>query len=318
MNRRNPFILRKERKFGEKIEASFEFIRLTRKPLFKSLLFYTGPFVLLGMFLVGYIINSSLQVSLEANTGQMPSADSSVAIVLAFMGFLFLSVFAGAMVLAVIYSVIRLYEEVGSEDFTHKEVWKKTRKIYWPLFGTIMLYGIIFGVLFSILAVVITSVMLGYPFLSVFILYSIMAVFMIILSLATSAQAFERKSIGSAFSYSLKLLKNNWWASIGLFIVLLMIYNAIMPLFTLPYYLNVFIVISTSQLDLFTNPPLLYQLFGYLLAAILLLGSFFTYSISVVGMSLQYFSLSEEKDAKSLILRISQMGQTVEEEEEGY
>jgi hypothetical protein len=316
MNERNPFILRKERSYGQKIESSFEFIRLTVKPLFKSLLFYTSPFVLVGMFMLGYVLSFIIAVAENTNVGVAPQEDEFVMVGLAVMGFMFLMVFAGSMVLAVVFSVIRLYEEKEHANFDHKDVWGKIKKLYWPLVGTLFVYSMIFGVTYTILMLVLSLVLSFAPLLVLPVVYLIISFFMVFMFTAISIQFFDSVSLGRAFSRTFKVLKDNWWASVGLFITLLIIYNAMVPLFSLPFYANMIIGMNTAEIDLMSDPPMYFQLLNYLFAAILLLGSFFSYSVSIVGMSLQYFSLSEARDAKALLRRIRNMGQ-VEEEEEG-
>ena len=74
-------------------------------------------------------------------------------------------------------------------------------------------------------------------------------------------------------------------------------------------------------MDLMEETPAYMSLLNYLFGAILLIGSFLTYSIPLVGMTVQYFSLSEEKDATALMKKIDAFGaeeESSEEDEEEY
>lgn len=319
MSARRPFILRKERNFGQKIEATFEFIRLTLKPLFKSLLFYTSPFVLIGMFLVSYLLNALISLGVNSNAGVLPDNEDFAMLAVSLFGFMFLMTFAGTMIMGVVYSVIKVFEEQGDGNFTHKEVWAKLKKIYWPLLGTLFLYGIVFFILYLIILIPVSLVLAIFSFLALPIVYTIIGFFMVVMFTAIGAQIFERKPIGKALSQAFRLLKNNWWASIGLFVVFMFIYNAVTLIFSAPFYVNFFVqTLNTVEVDFMAEPSLLQQLLSYLLAAVLLLGTFFSYSVPLVGMNLQYFHLSEVSDAKSLISRIDKLGTQEEEEEEDY
>lgn len=319
MSYKKEFILRKERSFGQKIEATFEFIRLTIKPLFKSLFFYTSPFVLVGMFLVSYVLTTIMSIGMGANQGAATSETDLVGIGLSMFAFVFLMLFAGTMVMSVVYGTTRIYDQQGNNDFTHKDVWQKVKKIYWPIFGTVFLYSVIFLILYFIILIPVAFLA---AFLSFFILpfvYILMGFFLVIMMTALCTQVHEGKSLGNAMSQAFRLLKRNWWASIGLLIVLMVIYNAVGVIFTLPFYVNFIIqMVNTSAIDLMADTPLWQQLLSYILSAILLLGTFFSYSIPLVGMNIQYFHISEKADAKSLLSRIDQMGTKEEEEEEHY
>lgn len=319
MNARRQFILRKERNFGQKVEGTFELIRLTIKPLFKSMLFYTSPFVLMGMFLVGYLFNALIFMGINSNSGVLPGEEDLLGLGLSMIGFMFLMVFAGTMVIAVVFSVIRVYEEKGSGDFTHKEVWAKVKKLYWPLLGTLFLYAIVFFVVYLIIMIPLTLLLAVFSFLALPIIYGVIGFFMIVMFTALGAQVYEGKSIGKALSHAFKLLKRSWWSSIGLFIVLMIIYNAVTLIFMLPFYISVFMqTMNQVETDFMAEPSMISQLIVYLGGAIFLLGSFFSYCVPLFGMVLQYFHLSEVSDAKSLISRIDQFGQKQEEEEEYY
>lgn len=319
MSYRQPFILRKERNFGQKIEASFEFIRITLKPLFSSMLFYTSPFVLIGMFLVANLLNKTFSLVINSTEGAMASESDYLMLGLSMIGFLFLMVFAGTMVMCVVYGTMWVYEQKGSNQFTHKDVWKRIAKIYWPVFGTVFVYGLIFFVAYIIIIVPLSLVLALLSFLVLPVVYIIIGFFMVVMLMAIGSQIFEKKSLGTGMSHAFKLLKQNWWSSLGIFIVLMLIYNVVTFIFSAPFYANFIIQsINTTQIDFMEEPALWQQLLSYLLGAILLLGTFFSYSLPLVGMNLQYFNLSEKRDAKSLIGRIDQLGTTTDEEEEHY
>ncbi len=319
MSYKKEFILRKERSFGQKIEATFEFIRLTIKPLFKSMFFYTSPFVLVGMFLISNVLSGLMAMSINAGQGALGTETDYLELGLSFIGFAFLMIFAGSMVMSVVYATTRVYDQLGNIDFTHKEVWAKVKKIYWPIFGSVFLYSIIFLVAYIIIVIPLAFLMAIFSFLILPIVYILIGFFLVIMLTALSTQIHEGKSLGNGMSQAFRLLKRNWWPALGLLIVLMLVYNAVTLIFTLPFYANFFIqMMNTSGIDFMAETPLWQELLSYLLGAVLLLGTFFSYCIPLVGMNIQYFHMSEKADAKSLISRIDQLGAQQEEEEEDY
>lgn len=145
---------------------------------------------------------------------------------------------------------------------------------------------------------------------------------MVIMFTALPAQIFENQGIGGALSQAFRLLKGNWWSSLGLLLLFMLIYNVVIVIFAVPFYASmIFSFFSTAELDLMEEKPVYMTLLNYLFGAILLLGSFLTYSIPLVGMTVQFFSLSEEKDATALMQKIDAFGEERfdnEEEEEEY
>lgn len=310
--------LRKTRSFGQRLEGTFDFVRVTAKPLFKSLFFFTTPFVLIGTFLVTNLLNATFNLGETLGTGMEDNIEDVMAIGLSAIGFLLLMAFAGSMIMAVVYSVFRCYEERGDADFTTSEVWEKVAKVYWQVFGTVFLYGVAFFVLYLIILIPFTFL---FAFLSILIIpaiYIVLGFFLVILFTALPVQIYERKGIGSALNKALSLLKGKWWSSLGLLLLLMLIYNAVIVIFSVPFYANmIFSFFSTAEVDFMQDTPLWQKALNYLFGAILLLGSFLTYSLPLSGMTLQYFSFSEEKDASNLISRIDEFGKQEEEEDKG-
>lgn len=315
---RRTIQLRKTRSFGERLEGTFDFVRVTAKPLFKSLFFFTTPFVLIGTFLVTNLLNATFNLGGTLGTGVEDNIEDVMAIGLSAMGFLLLMAFAGSMIMAVVYSVFRCFEERGDADFTTNDVWKKVAKVYWQVFGTVLLYGVAFFVLYLIILVPFTLLLAFLSVLIIPVIYLLMGFFLIVMLTALPAQIYERKGIGKALNKAFQLLKGNWWSALGLFLILMLVYNAIIVVFSVPFYANmIFGIFSTGEVDLMADTPLWQKALNYLFGAILLLGSFMTYSLPLSGMTLQYFSFSEEKDARNLISRIDEFGKKEEEEDEG-
>lgn len=316
------FELRKTRSFSQKLEGTFEFIRLNAKPLFKSLFFFSSPFVLVGTFMVSNILTSSFAAGINSTSGVEPGVSEIMSIGLSMFGLLFIMVFAGAMIISTVYACVRCYEQFGGADYTTNEVWSKVKKIYWTVFGTTMLYGIVFFIAYMI---IIFPMALFAAILSVLVIpfiYILMGFFMVIMFTALPAQIFENQGIGGALSQAFRLLKGNWWSSLGLLLLFMLIYNVVIVIFAVPFYASmIFSFFSTAELDLMEEKPVYMTLLNYLFGAILLLGSFLTYSIPLVGMTVQFFSLSEEKDATALMQKIDAFGEERfdnEEDEEEY
>lgn len=319
---RRIFELRKTRSFGQKLEGTFEFIRINARPLFKSLFFFTSPFVLVGTFLVSNLITTSFTAGVNSGAGVEPSLEEVTSIGLSALGFMFLMAFAGTMVISTVYAVIRCYEQYESADYTTNEVWQKTSKIYWQVFGTVFLYGVIFMIAYFIIVFPLAFLLSILSFLIIPVIYILMGFFLVIMLTALPAQVFERKGLGNGLNKAFRLLKGHWWSSLGLLLLLLLIYNVITVIFIVPFYASlIFSFFSTTELDLMEETPLYIVLLNYLFGAILLVGSFITYSVPLIGMTIQYFSLSEERDATALLRKIDAFGEhglSDEEDEEEY
>ncbi|WP_420388290.1 hypothetical protein [Roseivirga sp.] len=321
MSAKRLFELRRTRSFGQKLEGTFEFIRLNVKPLFKSLLFFSGPFALVGTFLVSNIFTASFAAGINANAGVDSSMNEVMSIGMSALGFMFMMAFAGAMIISTIYACVRCYEQNGSADYTTQDVWARVKKVYWSIFGTTFLYGIIFFILYLVIMIPMALLTVILSFLTIPLVYIFIGFYMTVMFTALPVQIFEGVGIGTALNKSFRLLKGHWWSSLGLLILLMLIYNVVIMVFAIPFYVSLFAnYFTTTGTDLMEETPTYVILLNYLFGIIFLLGSFITYSVPLVGLTIQYFSLSEEKDATALMRKIDAFGteSTDNEEEEEY
>lgn len=260
-----------------------------------------------------------MSIGVNSGEGVDPDIGSLMSIGFSIFGFLCLMIFAGTMVISVIYATIRLYEQNENGDFTHNDVWEKTKKMYWTIFATTFLYAILFFVCYMIIIVPSILILSFLSFLIIPVIYIFLGFFLVIIFTALPAQIFGKQNIGSALTHSFKLLGANWWSSLGLLILLMLIYNVITIVFSLPFYVGLILnMMTTIEVDLMEETPTYMVALNYLFGAILLIGTFITYSIPIVGMTLNYFNLSEIKEATSLIQRIDSFGEEEAEEEENY
>jgi hypothetical protein len=176
-----------------------------------------------------------------------------------------------------------------------------------------------FSVAYMIIVIPVAFLMSILSFLIFPVIYAVLGFFLVIMFTALPAQIFGRNNIGSALTQSFKLLKGNWWSSLGLLILLMLIYNIVTIVFSIPFYVGIIVnMLAVIEVDPLVEVPTYLAMLNYVFGAILLIGTFISYTIPIVGMSLQYFNLSEIKEATSLIQRIDSFGESEPEEEENY
>jgi hypothetical protein len=277
---------RQARDFGDILNATFAFIRQNFKKLSKVILFIGGPFILLSSIFSGLYNAHSLAMS-----------SSSLGFeIFGYMGLMLVSSWTGTVILfGVVTEYVLAYMDKEYHQFDVDEIWQATRKDL----GAILLSGIAFaflvgvGVLFCFLPGLYVAVPLS---------------MLMILSLR------ERKSLGEAISRCFKLISGHWWPAFGLLIVASIISSVLSFVFYIPNYVLTFWTafhrvesgaVSDMRLPFIVTSSLAFVA-GYLF-----------YTVPIVAICFQYFSLVEQKEATGLFEKIGQIGASPEDEKIG-
>ncbi len=278
----------KQRRFGEKINATFEFIRENWRNLFKIIFIIDGPLVAVCGISYGFYMNSIFQMS----GGQAPDllfSDSSfwLSIIVMFIsGWLLTFTF-----FAIVYRYMKLYMEMPPQEITLKIILKTIMPDAGILFVLSILYAIIMAVGFV-----------------VFIIPGVF--FSVTFCLAFTIVIFEDYNVIRALKRSFLLIRDNWWSTVGLMFVITLLQSSIGALFAIPMYgymiFQVFESVDTGQAP-FADSTTTESMIMMACTTFLYLGSLFTYVLSAISLTFQYFNLREKHEAVGLLSKIERM-----------
>ncbi len=277
---------KQQRYFNQLMNTLFEFVKQEFKVLGKALILYAGPLVLIYSFFMGlaqssiYSAPSQLASGTLAAYAYMLSFQYLIAIIFSILG--------NVMIMTTVYSYIVLYVEFGKDGFTADDLWDKIKSKFLGVLGTFLLLGLI------MIAIAIPSIIL-------------LEVPLIWISVATCLTVFayvnEDLSFGGAFSRSFNLIKNNWWKTFGLLIIVYLIAAFAGSIFLIPQMIVTFIqAFHAIKAD--------GQSSSILLITFTTIGSFcatLLYSLIYVAIALLYYSLVEEKEKPSLMSKIQEI-----------
>lgn len=263
------------RDFGQIINATFEFLRENFKQLAKAVIYLVGPFVLLtGIF------GGLYQKDLFSFTSTVKSLSEFG---IAFGLYIFFAILTSLVLVSTVYSYILLYLKRQDDiPIEVDDVWlmvkSKTLKI--------LLFSIGYG-----LVTVFATVLLIIP--GIYVSVALMIIYIVGLN--------EDKGFFDSMSRSFYLVKNKWWFTFGLLIVLSLIQGFLGFLFQVPQYIAMFVIAFNSMdgngTDSITEIILI-------VTTIISTLNFIFYAISLVGIAFHYFSLVEQKEAKGLLDKI--------------
>ncbi|ETZ19664.1 hypothetical protein [Pedobacter sp. V48] len=278
---------RKLREFGEIINDMFQFIKQNFKPLMKTYIYLCGFFVLAGM-LAAIMYQVGLQKigfgygGNQANAnpfnrfGQLFTFNYFVVIIFSVLNYT-------AIVVSTL-SFIALYVQKGNQAPSVEEVWAYFKYYFLRVFGSSIAISI-----FLIVCLLFCGLPFFYVFPAMSLFYSIMVL--------------ENGSFEYSFSRSFKLLKDQWWVTAGVILVIWIITYACMSMASMP-------AIILTMVSAFTKAS------GGMSTLIIVVSTVIQYVcqvfmvLPVIGVTLCYFNLVERLDNTGLLERISQLGKS--------
>jgi len=297
----------KQRDFGNKLNATIEFIKQNFKILAKSLLYIAGPFVVIGSLLFVQVYSGFLRSI--ANESQLSHIEENLTSMVSFgvAGLLFLMV-GSTFVIAVVNDFMILYEEKRGDKFDVSEIWNRVKSSFLPTLGTVILYALV--LLTAYIIVIIPVVILGQVssalmVLSVFVVLCLFIYIIIALTPIFIVRAYERISFGAALSRCFYLVKGKWWSTFGLVVVTSIIHNVVSSIFFIPWYINfILTTLHSTQSGTFEEPSLLSEILSNGSLLLYFIFSYLLYCIPLIAINFQYFNLVEKKEAKGLMSKI--------------
>ncbi len=271
---------KRERDFNDLISHTFDFIKQEYKTLGKALLTYAGPFVLITAFL-GAMYQSGLYSDPDTFNNDNPL--NMLGNIYSTQYFLFMlgSIISNVVLMSVVYSYIFLYVSKGKDGFGQDEISGLVIKNFVP-------------VLFMLLVM---SFMIGFGFIFIIIPGIYLAV---VFSLVIYAKFTEDLSFGDAINRSMYLIKDNWWFTFGVLIVIYMIAAFSGSIFLIPQIvLSTFYTISMVSGD-FEGA----SMFFTIVSVVGTFASTLLYSIVYITITFIYYSQIEKKENPGLMGKI--------------
>jgi hypothetical protein len=216
------------RDFSRKMNATFEFIRQNFKSLGKSILVIAGPPVLVASLIIATFIDEffGLARSAAANAADPEMLETyfmSVTFWLQLVLMVLLFMLSSIMSIATINNYIILYEEKQSSSIDVSEVWKRVRETFWMYFGTTLIFILLAPPVFVVLALpigLLEGISPGLIFLGVMAMFCAAVYLMISVSLTYIVRAYEKRGFFGALGRSFKLVRDKWWSTFGIIVVL--------------------------------------------------------------------------------------------------
>lgn len=285
---------KKQRELGEILSDTFGFLRLEFKPFFTTLLKIVGPYLLILLVATGFYLFSFGDLFNIALVTSENSLFSPIILIIS-GAVLFIS---SIMVYAVSYGGVLFYikeyiNHTGTVEF--QKVKKQVYANFWSFIGLGFLVGI--SLLVGFMMCLVPGIYLAVP-----------------LGISFAIMVFQNLGATDSYSESFSLVKDNWWNTFAVFIVLYIVVYVASLAFSLPTVIYSWISMGifsgefdAESINAFTDPVYL------LLNLITRIVQFLMNIVLLVASALIYFNLNEKKNFTGTFERIDNLGKTTEE-----
>ncbi|MCZ4243447.1 hypothetical protein [Pedobacter punctiformis] len=282
---------RKIREFGEIIGDTFLFIRQNFKPLGKAFLYLCGIFLIGGvlttMMAQFKLISASDQVSISPayRNGYFASVISKFAfhylLMYAFMLLSYISIHLTVL------SYVALYVQKGNTAPNVEEVWSYFKFYFFRMLGNTIVMSLFFIICF--VCCIIPGI---YVFPAITLFYPVMII--------------ENGALGYSFNRTFKLLKEEWWVTAAVLLVIWIITYACTTFAQLPGIILMMINTFTHAGKPITAAYAIISSICQYIAQIFMV-------IPIIGATLIYFNLVERKESSGLMDRIDSLGKAADQ-----
>ena len=287
-----------KRPFGEKLNASFDFIKENWKQLFKYSTYLILPICLIQAANFSGLMGSMTDITAMQASGGIsdnPLAALGPSFALNYAGVIFFSCLGALLMTSLVYAMVRLYNE--REERLNGIVFGDIKSLLLRNIKRLFLMGIACSFLFIFAVVIVVLLAVLTPF-TLILTISLLFAFMVPLALMAPIYLFEDISLGEAFAKTFRLGFATWG---GVFLVLMvmgLIASVLQGIVSIPWYV-IYIVkmVFTMSDGGATSSSVGLNFAQYLFSILMLYGSYLSAIFSIVGLVYQYGHASEVVDS---------------------
>lgn len=301
-----PFYV--DRDFGQTFNTSLKFLRQNLKLFFQSILFISGPFLLISAIAGAYYQASAMQSISMLRSGMFGGGEQFG---LMYWLFLLVSMIAQLSMIGTAYAYLITYNEKGPGNFTVSDVGRTLTKHIGDVI-VIFLLMLVFIVLGVLILVLLSFIFGSIPFIGVLWVLGLVIGMLILgpplmwmLNTAYLVKMQEKVNALYAFTRTREVMKGNFWWTWLIVVCSLITVGIVSFIFMLPQSIyNMVLLFGALKGDGDTDVSITF----IIISAACTFFATMLYTVLFIVNGFHYYSLAEKKDRKGLINRIDELG----------
>lgn len=276
-----------QRDFGNKINATFQYVSQNFRSLGLALLYIVGPVAVVAGIATGIMQSNFLRLSAGAVKAQPDNPLAALQVLSQFVSPTFwlamlFSLLANVAVILTTYGHMKVYARTNSSTISVADVWAEVQ----PAIGR--------TIVISVLVSIVTGVAMVFLFIP--------GIYVgVVLSLALAVTSFEGTGFGETWDRCFKLIRDKWWSTFGLIIVMAIIVGIVGLIFAVPAGIIAFFVGAKMLPDISTA----WLVIGNVIT---LVGRTLVNAVLYTAIGFQYTNLVERQEGRGLISAIDSIG----------
>ncbi len=276
-------VLEQERDFTDVINVTFSFITQEYKLLLKVVLLYAGLPIIVSSVVAAYYSGNTITEIFSLIKGEITHQQPDLDL----MALMYLTMaITMAMISGLTAAYIDEYKIKGHRGFQAGDVWNNFISKAGEFI--LLIISVFFLLIFGFGLCLVPGIYLIVP-----------------LSFCITVLYVEKTNFSQSFKRSFSIVKDNWWRTFGLIIVVGLIVSILSSLFSIPAMIimavqGFLVATGESSGEVNTLPVILTTVIGGI-------GQYIIIVISYVAIAIQYFNLKEKRDKTSLFKMVSEI-----------
>lgn len=276
-----------QRDFGNKINATFQYVTQNFRSLGMALLYIVGPVALVTAIITGILQSDFLKIAALSSEDKSNDPMAAFQMMSQFVSPTFwlamlFGLLANVAVVLTTYAHMKVYARNQGGPISVADVWAEVQ----PAIGR--------AILISVLGSIITFV--GFCFFFIPGLYVA-----VVLSLSLAVTMFEGSDFGTTWDRCFKLIRDKWWSTFGLIFVVGLIVAIVGMIFAIPTAVIGFLIGGKMLPDV----PVVWLMLGNVIAIV---GRTLLNTIIYTAIGFQYTNLVERLEGRGLLSAIDSIG----------
>lgn len=288
-----------KRPFGDKMNASFDFIKENWKPLLKLTTYLILPLCLLQALSLNGFMGGLLGITMAQQMGTNPVESLGGMFFFNYGAYFLLYLIGSILLSSLVYALIKTYNdrEEGLQNVTLRELkpllFKNIKRLL-----ILTLIGI--GLMIVISIIVVALGMLSY--FTLILTVPLIIAFCIPLLLLAPIYLFEKVTVIEALEKTFRLGFATWGGVFLISLVMGILASILQSITMMPWYIATLVKVFFGMSDTGSEATVSvgYSFMIYLLAIIQAFGAYLSMIFSLIGMAYQYGHASEVVDSVSV------------------
>lgn len=289
-----PFYV--QRPFGEKMNASFDFIKENWKVMLKYITYLILPVCLVQALSMNSFMGQYMGLIMN-DLGNPQIGDFGASFFLSYGAMMLCGMIGALLMTSLIYALVKLYNE--REDRLNGITFAEIKPLLLRNIGRLILLGLILTGLMIVAMLVMILLGWGSGFTFILTFPAFVAV-VIALSMWPPIYLYENIGIGASLSKAFRMGFATWGGIFGIMFIMGIIASVLQGVAMMPWYMAVVVkslFAYSTEGAVASESSLIYDFFVYILGIVQAYGTYLSMIFGLLGMSYQYAHASEKLDS---------------------